>query len=297
MAMNWTVKVRPEIWTDPRFRLLERRSTDRWQAVGKLVEFWQLAQGHWAVGENIPEARFRLLEIPEIIECGFAVQMDDGSVRAKGSDEHFSWLLEQRERGKKSAAARLAKYGTAQPKKRANPEPDSNQTRTMVHTGSTISRTESNQELEQEQELELRIREAKASLANVSPLAPDAPIKDEPIEVKKDRTPYADFAAVWNKHRGVLPACTRMTQARRNKIKSRLAEEPDLAYWESVIVKLASSSFACSGKWCNFDWLIWNDTNHVKASEGKYDDKQQPSRLAGSVDDFLADLNKLRGGK
>lgn len=141
MAMNWTVKVRPGIWTDPRFRLLERRSTDRWQAIGKLVEFWQLAQGYWAVGENIPETSFKFLDMPEIVECGFAVQSDDGSYRARGDEEHFQWLKAQRERSEKGVLARRAKKNP----KSTPSQPQVN--RTVTH------------ELEQEQELELRKEE------------------------------------------------------------------------------------------------------------------------------------------
>lgn len=100
--------------------------------------------------------------------------------------------------------------------------------------------------------------------------------KTEKVEVQNnDQTDYQSFAAVWNENRGTLPACKKLSVARKKKIKCRLQEEPDLAYWVAAVRNLASSSFACSGNWCDIGWLIENDTNHVKASEGKYSDKQK----------------------
>lgn len=82
---------------------------------------------------------------------------------------------------------------------------------------------------------------------------------------------------IWNEHRGSLASVARMTSKRRDKAYTRLREVSDEAYWVTVVQKLAASSFA-TGKndrgWkASFDWLLENDTNHVKASEGKYDDK------------------------
>ena len=98
-------------------------------------------------------------------------------------------------------------------------------------------------------------------------------------EVKK--IDYEGFIAIWNKHRGQLPACTKIGESRKRKIKSRLAEEPDLNYWIDAIQNLASSRFIIESKWCDFNWLIDNDNNHRKASSGKYNQKTQ-----SQVNDF-----------
>lgn len=78
-----------------------------------------------------------------------------------------------------------------------------------------------------------------------------------------------------------LPLVRELTASRLKRIRVRLREEPDLAWWEEAIRHLAESSFACGkGGWrASFDWLLANDTNAVKAYEGRYDDgKNQGSR-------------------
>lgn len=85
-----------------------------------------------------------------------------------------------------------------------------------------------------------------------------------------------DLMDLWNCHRGSLSAAQKMTKKREAQCRVRLREEPDPAYWESVVCKMAASTFCRSGKWANFDWLIVNDTNHVKVAEGKYDDHKAP---------------------
>lgn len=117
--MNWTVKVRPDVWVDPRFRLLERKCLSRWEAMGKLVEFWMHAQNHWAEDEPMPFKKFDLLGFPELIECGLAEILPCGGVRAIGGDEHFNWIKSQRERSKKGHAAR---YGPTSPSSPSMPQ-------------------------------------------------------------------------------------------------------------------------------------------------------------------------------
>lgn len=82
--------------------------------------------------------------------------------------------------------------------------------------------------------------------------------------------------SIWNESCGILPRITKLTDARRKKCVLRLQEQPEIEYWKSVILKMAESPF-CRGesdcKWiADFDWLIKNDGNHIKVSEGKYSD-------------------------
>ena len=83
---------------------------------------------------------------------------------------------------------------------------------------------------------------------------------------------------LWTEHHGALPKAARLTAKRRDKAAARLRDEPSPVYWTAVIQTLARSSFA-TGKndrgWkADFDWLVANDTNHVKVAEGKYDDRK-----------------------
>jgi hypothetical protein len=121
---------------------LVRKSYNHREAVGKLVEFWQMAQGYWAVGEGIPADKFQLLDVPEMIECGFAEIMPEGCVRAKGDCEHFRWLKNQREKSIKGANARWKKNASGIPQE------------SHRHQKSAKSDAKHAQELEQELEQE-----------------------------------------------------------------------------------------------------------------------------------------------
>lgn len=94
---------------------------------------------------------------------------------------------------------------------------------------------------------------------------------------------------LWNAHRGSLPGCVVLNETRRRKATARVTEKPDPAYWTTCVQKMAASSFCLEGKWATFDWLIANDNNHVKVSEGKYDNRDQ----AGAGDGFTVDWSKV----
>lgn len=95
------------------------------------------------------------------------------------------------------------------------------------------------------------------------------------------------FLEIWNANCGDLPKVKRLSKSRTDKIRARRAEEPDLEYWVECIKRLAASDFA-SGKvksdrypngWtADLDWLIKNDTNHAKVSEGKYANKKSAAK-------------------
>lgn len=256
MAMNWTVKVRPGIWTDPRFRLLERRSTDRWQAIGKLVEFWQLAQGHWAVGENIPETSFKFLDMPEIVECGFAVQLDDGSYRARGDEEHFQWLKAQRERSEKGVLARRAKN---------NPKSTPSQPDGQPQVNRTVNRTVTH-ELEQEQELEQEENIYTSSRPS-DEIAPTPPAPKGGAHILAD---------IWNQETNGLPKSRLLNKKRIAAANARLKEVPDLDDWRRCARAINARPF-CRGVndrgWkASFEYFVRQETI-VKFLEGSFDEQ------------------------
>lgn len=87
---------------------------------------------------------------------------------------------------------------------------------------------------------------------------------------------------LWNAHCGNLAKVTKLTESRKRKIRARLTEEPDPAYWERAIVALSASSFVNEGGWCTFDWLVKNDTNHTKS--GNYPNRDGSSATAVNYD-------------
>lgn len=123
---------------------------------------------------------------------------------------------------------------------------------------------------------------------NDNELERDTPVS-QPVSTKQAPVDYEGFISAWNENRGQLPECKKLGESRKKKIKMRLAEEPDLAYWVGAIKNLAGSKFAVENNWCDINWLIENDNNHRKASSGKYNEqKKQEVKL---------DFNYICGGK
>lgn len=105
-------------------------------------------------------------------------------------------------------------------------------------------------------------------------------------EIKKERRERAairpsaagqEMVDLWNAKCGHISSVQKLTKSRLTKIEARLKEEPVREYWGKVFDQISASSF-CAGSsdrgWkASFDWIISNDTNHVKVSEGKYDDR------------------------
>ena len=90
------------------------------------------------------------------------------------------------------------------------------------------------------------------------------------------------FVSLWHTNCPGLPKVQKLTTARKDKIRARLKDEPDLATWEEVFKKIAASSF-CNGDnrqgWkASFDWITTNGTNYVK---GNYDRTANNTRPAG----------------
>jgi len=87
------------------------------------------------------------------------------------------------------------------------------------------------------------------------------------------------FVSLWHKYCPSLPKVQKLTPARKDKIRSRLKDEPDLATWAQIFQKIEASSF-CNGDnkngWkATFDWITTNGTNYVKVLEGNYDRDQR----------------------
>lgn len=121
------------------------------------------------------------------------------------------------------------------------------------------------------------IEEIKSDEPPAEEIPTEESIIASPVDEKPEanKIPYQDLLDHWNANRGNLPAILRITEKRREKIRVRWAEDPDLTYWLSVISKFCGTKFA-QGSNLNFDWLFANDTNHVKVMEGKYDKEFKP---------------------
>ena len=72
------------------------------------------------------------------------------------------------------------------------------------------------------------------SLVDAEASTPDGSSNDQ-ITVQVDRVDCQGFVNAWNENRGVLPACTKLTDDRKKKIRCRLKTNPDLAYKLTLI--------------------------------------------------------------
>jgi hypothetical protein len=142
---------------------------------------------------------------------------------------------------------------------------------TKITTTSDVTRT-------------LRVRNADVTSAGAT--GRDETRRDDIVLLRNTHptTPPAEgLLGVWNSSCGPsLPKASKLTPKRKEKVLARLREEPELDYWRLTVEKLAASSF-CTGNseqgWrASFDWLIANDTNHVKTNEGKYDNKSDSTQ-------------------
>lgn len=89
-------------------------------------------------------------------------------------------------------------------------------------------------------------------------------------EAEEDVSTARQLFDLWNENCSPLPKVRKLTSGIREKIKTRLEEEPDLGYWRTAISHLATSKYCQDSKWADFHWLIKNDTNHTKAFANKY---------------------------
>lgn len=294
------IPIDSEIRNDPRFRALARAVGDEACALLLCFDAWTTAQRYWRQERSyIPEDVWRIGGFEPLEKAGLA-ERRDGGVYCKGSHQKFDWYHEKRESasvaGKISAAVRRERYGSAQPQKADSSNTSPNDRSTIPNTDSnecsecsaehlSNTRTTSNVSL-------IPIPTLKKTSSSCAPSAPD--------EGPDHGLRPVGLVMVWNENRGTLPAA-RMTDKRRAKIQARISDQPDPDYWRDVVQRLARSAFATgrvkserypNGWRADFDWLIKDDTNHVKVAEGKYDDRRSAA-ASGYVTLTEKDLDEL----
>lgn len=100
-------------------------------------------------------------------------------------------------------------------------------------------------------------------------------------ERKEKKYPYQGICDLWNSICVSLPKIAKLTEARKQKIRSRLDEfgcQPEewLTTAETLFKRVQASDFLTGRKtdWkASFDWLFENGKNWVKVTEGNYDNK------------------------
>ncbi len=135
------LNVETKLWADPRFQMLMIEVGDRQKAKGMVVELWTVAQAHYIPNRNlIPESEFTALGLEPLIKVGLAERRESG-VYAKGSEEHFGWLFERQEAGRRggiASAASKAKQSSSKIKQSlSKPKQSSSKTKQNVPSSSS----------------------------------------------------------------------------------------------------------------------------------------------------------------
>jgi hypothetical protein len=128
----------------------------------------------------------------------------------------------------------------------------------------------------------LRVIELRADRGCYADVPSDYPRLEEIRLEENRREEYVDkvdpsaLFSLWNEKAKNLPKANKLSAQRRRHAKSRLLENPDIAYWGEVISRMADSKF-CNGAgstgWiADFDFFLKPET-HLRVMEGKYDDR------------------------
>jgi hypothetical protein len=88
------------------------------------------------------------------------------------------------------------------------------------------------------------------------------------------------LADLWNQVCENLPKVRGLPENRAAKVRARMKAQPELTFWVGVFRKCNSTPFLMGhndrGWKATFDWVIENDSNALKAIEGKYDGTGKP---------------------
>jgi hypothetical protein len=268
------VNVEDDWWTDKTrrraalIRAVANRPRDpEREADGLALDAWTTAQRYWKEGQSlIPEDVWQLGGFEPLIEAKLAERRPEG-IYVSGTKEHHDWLYQKIEAAKKGGEARKDaprdEHGRFQPSLGSEPA-----------TGWTPPA-----------DIPAIVQPATTPPAPALALAPSQEKKTSSssspeVAAKNIRA----LAELWNAKKSPKQAKVNLkllkpSQDRWKAAKARLAEFPDLAYWQTVIESIAGNDW-CNGKndrkWvADFVYLVRPET-HVKATEGEYPFKAKP---------------------
>jgi hypothetical protein len=104
-------------------------------------------------------------------------------------------------------------------------------------------------------------------------------VKEEGGVGEETKTPEINprvLVEIWNSDCGPLPKIEKLTDSRKTKAKSQLANYPDLGHWREVLTKWKISEF-CRDDWRPTfdDWL--SESKRIRTIEGAYDNRKRPA--------------------
>ena len=115
----------------------------------------------------------------------------------------------------------------------------------------------------------------------------------EKKEEVTEQVPYCEVQEIFNKICSSFAKVQKMSNSRKDKLKTRWTEIKTLEAFTEICTKMESSDFLKGDnprKWMpTFDWLIENDNNWVKVIEGNYDNKPGSSKGGKQIGEHSGD--------
>jgi hypothetical protein len=269
------VNIEDRFFGEPRLAKLQHlMGCSRFEAIGLLVTLWHGSQERLTViatPQQIsdwcevfdPDQATKLIDV--LVSCEYITKVR-GGYEIKGNRLQVESLEKYKNRGRKGGAATKNRWKKSskcnEPESQDKVEglkPSTSTATSLAQAGLKPSTSTAQFNSMQGNSMQGNTIQDKEEYTSTSVSLP-AP-------------PFNQFLTIWNDNRGCLPKVQALTSKRKSQIKSRLAEKEDLTYWTECVKKMAASNFCREGKWATFDWLIKNDTNHVKVMEGNYDDR------------------------
>lgn len=117
-----------------------------------------------------------------------------------------------------------------------------------------------------------------------SHISTQSKVKENRIE-QNIVVPYQAIFDLFNETCKSIPKIKGLSQSRKEKLKTRWMEMPDIDEWRKMFEIIESTPFLKGenkDKWkCTFDWLVENDRNYLKVLEGNYSKDSSATRQRG----------------
>lgn len=252
-------------------------------AVGMSVAIWREAQRFWFPKRlPIPKEIFFELSGAKLWVKNRLAKVVKGGVYVCGSDEQFSWLFQKSDAGKLGAKRRWDKDDNSV----TNSKLDDNSV--MNDDSSKTSKT-ALKSLDKKMAAPCSAmavngvrwpltpthahaqNQKNASTASAQNLIRHESAADAFNRLWEKGVPSKELVEAWNL---VVPRKVRaITPKRADAIRKGWSEQPDFSYWQEIFRKVSISAFLNDSERKNLlIELEWVFENHVKISEGKYDD-------------------------
>ena len=111
------------------------------------------------------------------------------------------------------------------------------------------------------------------------------------VKEEKKQVPYQEIVDLYHQICTSLPKVVLLNEKRKQLLRARWKEHPDLEFWKELFQRVENSDFLTGRKAdfrADFEWII-RPTNFVKIIEGRYDNVKQNTV---SVDDEI--INRLK---